>query len=241
VKRDWIHLVDTLQLTDSRRYLRHRGQPLLAIWGFGFRDRAPTPEQAAELINFFRHHPDPRYRVALLGGVPSRWRTLTGDSQADRRWASVYRTFDIISPWSVGRFRNEAEVDAFYAEVVAGDVAEARRLGRGYMPVLFPGFSWHNLNPRSPLNAIPRRGGRFYWRQVERAVRSGARMLYGAMFDEADEGTAMFKTAATAADAPANVPIVSLDIDGEALPSDWYLRLAGEAQRRLSRARPLVP
>jgi hypothetical protein len=233
IKSDWMHLVDTLRLTESPRYLRHGGRPLLAIWGFGFRDRSVTPEQAAELIAFFRHHPNPRYRVTLLGGVPARWRTLTGDSQTDRGWAAVYRSFDIISPWTVGRFRNEPEVERFYAETVMGDLAETGRLGIGYMPVLFPGFSWHNLNARAPLNAIPRRGGRFYWAQVERALRAGSRMLYGAMYDEVDEGTAMFKVAASAPDAPVNVPTVTLDIDGEALPSDWYLRLARETQRRL--------
>ena len=62
-------------------------------------------------------------------------------------------------------------------------------------------------------------------------------MLYGAMFDEVDEGTAMFKLRRDSRRrAPAGVPIVTLDADGEALPSDWYLRLAREAQRALSRA-----
>jgi hypothetical protein len=233
IEHDWMHLVDTLRLTESPRYLRHAGRPLLAIWGFGFRDRAVRPEQAAELIQFFTRHPNPRYRVTLLGGVPAQWRTLSGDSQPDPRWAEVYRSFDILSPWTVGRFRNEPEVERFYAETVMGDLVETRQLGIGYMPVLFPGFSWHNLDPRAPLNAIPRRGGRFYWAQVERALRAGSRMLYGAMYDEVDEGTAMFKIAASAPDAPVDVPTVTLDIDGEALPSDWYLRLARETQRRL--------
>jgi hypothetical protein len=39
VQRDWIHVVDTLRLLDSPRYLRHAGRPVLAIWGFGFNDR----------------------------------------------------------------------------------------------------------------------------------------------------------------------------------------------------------
>lgn len=233
IERDWMHLVDALRLTESPRYLRHDGRPLLAIWGFGFRDRAVRPEQAAALIAFFKYHPNPRYRATLLGGVPARWRTLSGDSQSDARWADVYRAFDIISPWTVGRFRNEAEVAQFYTGEVIADLAETRRLGIGYMPVLFPGFSWHNLNSRAPLNAIPRRGGRFYWAQVEHALRAGTRMMYGAMYDEVDEGTAMFKVAAAAPDAPADVPVVTLDIDGETLPSDWYLRLARETQRRL--------
>jgi len=62
-------------------------------------------------------------------------------------------------------------------------------------------------------------------------------MMYGAMFDEVDEGTAMFKLAPTRASVPAGVPIVTLDADGDRLPSDWYLQLAREAQRRLSAPR----
>jgi hypothetical protein len=34
---------------------------------------------------------------------------------------------------------------------------------------------------------------------------------------------------------PAGLSLVTLDADGEPLPSDWYLRLAREAQRRLRR------
>lgn len=237
IKRDWLHIVDDLHLTDSPRYLRHHGRPLLAIWGFGFVDRPATPDQAAELIDFFKNNPDPRYRVTLLGGVPARWRTLTRDSQADPRWAAVYRAFDVLSPWSVGRFSDDVGVDRFYDDEVANDRRETTRLGIDYLPVVFPGFSWHNMNPSAPFNRIPRRGGRFLWRQVTRALESGNTMLYGAMFDEVDEGTAMFKLAASARDAPSEVPLVTLDADGESLPSDWYLRLAREAQRRLALGR----
>ena len=233
VKRDWTYLVDTLRITESPRYLRHRGRPLVAIWGFGFRDRAPTPQQAADLIDFFKNNPDPRYRVTLLGGIPSRWRTLTRDSQTEATWARVYRSFDILSPWTVGRFTDDDTTDRFYDDEVRQDLAETRRLGLEYMPVIFPGFSWHNMNPTAPFNPIPRRGGRFYWHQVERAIAAGSTMLYGAMFDEVDEGTAMFKLAPTRDTAPAGVPIVTLDADGETLPSDWYLQLARAAQRRL--------
>ena len=233
VKRDWVHLVDTLRVTESARYLHHRGRPVLAIWGFGFQDRSATPDQAAELIHFFKNHPDPRYRVTLVGGVPSRWRTLTRDSQADSKWASVYRSFDIVSPWTVGRFGDSRGIDRFYTTEVTQDLVEIRRLGIEYLPVVFPGFSWHNLNPSAPFNSIARRGGRFYWRQVERALGAGNTMLYGAMFDEVDESTAMFKLVASRREAPTNVAVVTLDVDGESLPSDWYLRLARETQKRL--------
>jgi len=235
VKRDWTYLVDTLRVTESERYLRHNGRPLLAIWGFGFTDRPATPSQAAELIDFFKNNPDPRYRVTLFGGVPAGWRTLTRDSQPDPAWAGVYRSFDIISPWTIGRFRDDDGVDRFYREHVVPDSAEARAVGIEYMPVVFPGFSWRNMIRDAALNQIPRRGGRFFWRQIEQAIGAGNTMLYSAMFDEVDEGTAMFKLASTANEVPAAASIVTLDADGEMLPSDWYLQLAREAQQRLIR------
>lgn len=237
VERDWAYLVDTLRITESPQYLRHHGRPVLAIWGLGFRDRAPTPEQAAELIDFFKNNPDERFRVTLLGGVPSRWRTLSRDSKTEEAWSQVYRSFDILSPWTVGRFRDDETTDRFFRDEVVPDLIESGRLGLGYMPVVFPGFSWHNMNPTAPSNPIPRRGGRFFEHQIDQALQAGATMLYGAMFDEVDEGTAMFKLAPTRDSVPAGVPIVTLDADGEQLPSDWYLQLARQAQERLSAIR----
>ena len=64
-------------------------------------------------------------------------------------------------------------------------------------------------------------------------------MLYGAMFDEVDEGTAMFKIAPTKATLPAQGTFLSLDADGLALSSDFYLRLAGAATLRVRKQAPL--
>lgn len=51
------------------------------------------------------------------------------------------------------------------------------------------------------------------------------------MFDEVNEGTAIFKTAARRQDAPDQGFWLPLDADGSPLTSDWYLRLAGEITR----------
>jgi uncharacterized protein (TIGR03437 family) len=56
-------------------------------------------------------------------------------------------------------------------------------------------------------------------------------MLKIAMFDEVNESTAMFKVAAHRLDAPDQGYWLTLDADGFTLPSDWYLRLAGEITR----------
>jgi hypothetical protein len=94
-------------------------------------------------------------------------------------------------------------------------------------------FSWANLQSNGLYNQIPRSGGNFYWRQAYNAVRSGCTMIYGAMFDEVDEGTAMYKLAPTAAHLPAQGTFVPLNADGYNLGSDWYLRLADQAGRML--------
>jgi hypothetical protein len=239
IEADWKYLVDTLQVTASPRYLRDGGKPVLYLWGIGFADRAVTAADAATLVDWFTTSADPKYRATLVGGVPSRWRTLDGDAKPDAAWAAVYRSFDVLSPWTVGRFADDAGADAYRARLAA-DLATITGAGKRYMPVVFPGFSWHNLTG-FPSNQIPRRGGAFYWRQVWNAVGAGATMLKTAMFDEVDEGTAMFKLAPTAGQLPTGASLVPLDADGAALPSDFYLRVGGAATALLRGDAPLSP
>ena len=231
---DWNFLVRDLRITESPRYLHHNGKPVVAIWGFGFVDRGDTPEQALAAIRFFKSA-----GCTVMGGVPAYWRTLNRDAQSDPAWAAVFRSFDVISPWSVGRYDNDAGADLFAREVIKPDITAAKAAGRDYLPVIFPGFSWHNLNGGKP-NQIPRRGGAFYWRQAFNAVNAGCTMIYGAMFDEMDEGTAMFKLAPTAGQLPAQGTFVSLDADGMKLPAGWYLRLADAAGKMLRGEIPLT-
>src|SRR5260370_10246372 len=99
------------------------------------------------------------------------------------------------------------------------------------MPVIFPGFSWYSLNRGAGQNQIPRNGGSFIWCQAYNARRAGAQMLKIAMFDEVNEATANFKVAPRRQDAPDEGYWLTLDADGFTLPSDWYLRLAGEITR----------
>jgi hypothetical protein len=231
---DWAHLVDTLHITESPRYLKHGGRPVLAIWGMGFTDRPGTAEEAANLIDFLKGTAAAQYRVTLMGGVPTHWRTLSGDSKTDAAWADVYRSMDIISPWAVGRFGDEVGADTFKTNQIVPDAAEAATCNVEYMPVVWPGFSWYNLRDgASPLNQIPRGGGAFFWRQFYNAASAGCSMVYVAMFDEVDEGTAMFKLAPSVDTVPVEASFVTLDADGYDLPSDWYLRLAESATRVL--------
>lgn len=228
VKNDWMHLVDDLQILESPNYLHHNGRPVLSIWGFnvGGSRGGLTAGMAAEMVRWFTEGAPEKYRVTLKGGVNDDWCTQSSE------WQSVYDELDIISPWAVGRYGSESGADNFRTNNIEPDLINAEGRGADYMPVVFPGFSWFNLKGEK-FNHIKRNGGSFFWRQMYNAVDAGCDMMYVAMYDEVDEGTAIFKLAENAGQTPTTGRFVTLDIDGFHVPSDWYLRLTGAGTRML--------
>ncbi|MFD2864906.1 glycoside hydrolase family 71/99-like protein [Mucilaginibacter antarcticus] len=220
--KDWMFLVDSLQVTKGSSYLHHKGKPLLSIWGLGFdHTQFATVAQSDSLLDWFHKNAPKKYQATIMGGINDTWQTHTAD------WKAVYNKIDIISPWAVGRFGDDKGADKFRDRTVVPDKAYCDAHKIEYLPVIFPGFSWYNLRrTKSPFNQIPRRGGEFYWHQSYNVINAGVSMVYIAMYDEVDEGTAMYKAAPTAAERPANEKYLSLDQDGQSLPSDWYLQLA---------------
>ncbi len=238
VMADWRRLVDRMKLTRDpadRAYLHHKGKPVVAVWGIGFNDhRQYTLDECGALIDFLKY--DPEYGgCTVMIGVPSYWRNSDGkrDAVADPKLIEVMLKADIISPWSVGRYGNPKGALRYAKNVWEGDIAWCRDHGKDYLPVVFPGFSWHNLRGNAPLDQIPRLKGTFLWSQYAAAVESGATMVYQAMFDEVDEGTAIFKCT--------NDPPVgkSSFVTYEGLPSDYYLWLVGQAAAFLRNGKPI--
>ncbi len=236
VREDWKYLVDTKQVTRDpadHAYMYHNGKPVVAVWGIGFNDgRAYTLSECLDLVNFLKN--DPVYGgCTVMVGVPSYWRTLTIDCVNDTMVHTIIRAADIVSPWSVGRYGDSTSVTAYANSVWIPDINWCNDNNVEYLPVIFPGFSWHNMKPAYPLNQIPRVGGQFLWDQVKAAIDAGATMIYQAMFDEVDEGTAIFKVTNNPP-RPGGVDMfVTYDIDGYPLPSDEYLWLVGQASRGL--------
>jgi glycoprotein endo-alpha-1,2-mannosidase len=229
VMDDWKHLVDDLKITDQGKkttYLFQNGKPLVAFWGISAagRESGHIPE-IFDIMNFFKN--DPQYGGCSIHlGIPSRWRTLGSDTKGDPRLHEVIKMADVIHPWLVGRF-NAAKYEAYRQENIIDDVKWCKEMGKAYAPTVFPGFSWHNMKD-DVSDKIPRNKGEFYWKQIAGAIESGAEMLYVAMFDEIDEGTAIMKCAH-------NVPIgksVFVPIEKE-VPSDHYLWLTGMAGKML--------
>ena len=221
--RDWKELCEKYKLVsrNNNHYVYHHGKPLVAVWGIGFNDRRKYGyEQVKKIIDFLKSE-----GCSILVGVPTHWRTLTIDAVSDTRLLELVKQADIVHPWLVGRFDNHTYEP--YRKSIEEDIKWCKANGKDYMPVLFPGFSWHNMKKDAPQNMIPRLGGRFFWKQVKGAVDAGAESLYLAMFDEIDEGTAFFKCTNT----PPGGESSFITYEGEA--PDHYLWLAGEAAKYL--------
>jgi hypothetical protein len=229
VSEDWKMLRNKMNMGRDPAYQHHDGKPLVAIWGIGFNDgRKYTLKECRALIDFFKAD-----GCSVMLGVPTGWREQNRDATTDAAFHDVLKLADVISPWTVGRYSSPAGASAHAGKYYKQDIEWCRERSMDFLPVVFPGFSWHNLKPQDPLDKIPRLRGQFLWSQLAGAKQAGASMIYIAMFDEVDEGTAIFKCT--------NNPPVgeSRFLTFEGLPSDHYLWLAGEAGRMLRGQRPL--
>ena len=245
---DWKYLVDQLNVTNqqgTQTYLNFNGKPVVAIWGVGFPDRPYNIRNIGleRLIDFLKN--DPVYGgCAVMLGVPNSWRTLRGDCNPDPYLHDLVKQCDIVLPWSVQRYSPLLHNDMNrYRDDLIEDMKWCRENNLSYVPCVYPGFSWHNLSRYEfpddvkPIASIPRMGGRFYWQMLSTAISSGASMLYVAMFDEVNEGTAIFKVTDNPPVSKTNPETKFADLEGK--PSDYYLWLTGEAAKVLRNEAPL--
>lgn len=247
VIEDWKMLVDELNVTnqgDDQTYLFHNGKPLVAIWGLGFPDRPYDIRKIGvnRLIDFLKN--DPVYGgCSVMLGVPTYFRELNKDCLPDPYLHEVIRSADIVMPWMVQRFTPLVHnpIDHIRDHVMA-DISWCKENGVDYVPIAYPGFSWRNLSLANKdlarytaYGAIPRLGGRFYWDQLTTLIGAGAEMIYVAMFDEIDEGTAIMKVS----DNPPNSENARF-VGNDGVPSDHYLWLTGLGAKMLRKEMPVI-
>ncbi|KAG6901998.1 hypothetical protein C0995_005798 [Termitomyces sp. Mi166 len=242
LERDWVHLIRNQGVLDSPNYLREKGKAVVALWGFGFENAGHTPALVRAITIYIRNvTPGGAY---IMAGAPAHWRTATSDADRNPDFLDVWlNDFDAISPWTVGRYRSEKEADDFAETKMKGDVElikqrneEGRWRKIDYIPVVLPGGSGFNVSQgRWGFNDIKRNGGRFLWQQIFNAKHLGVRTMYGAMWDEYDEGTAFMPVIEKKRMLPVSDrhPFLALDEDGYDLPSDWYMRICGFAAEGL--------
>ena len=226
--REWRRLVDT-GVTADPRYLHQGGKPVVQVWGY-YRGKGhdPMPAGLADSLLALFHDPGP-YAAYLVGGGDWAWRR-----HPDPAFRASVAALDGYAPWNVANYSTEPSGKRHASlGTWADDKRECERLGRLWLPVVYPGFAWTHLKGKGAAGAtIPRDGGRFLWEQFVELARLGADSAFVAMFDEVDEGTAVFKVTD---DPPLQAGFVGLD----AMPSDWYLRLVGEGARMLRKERPI--
>lgn len=243
VIEDWKRLVDNLKVTQSPNYLHHNGGPLVAIWGLGFPDRPYDIREIGinRLIDFLKN--DPVYGgCSVMLGVPTYFRDLNKDCLPDPYLHEVIKSADIVLPWMVQRFTPLLHQDEIrYRDHVIEDIAWCQNNNVDYVPLVYPGFSWHNLSKRNPglarhtaYGAIPRAGGKFFWDLAYNAINAGGEMLYIAMFDEVDEGTAIIPILNN----PPNTGDSEF-VGNDDIPADHYLFLTGQAGKMLRKEIPL--
>lgn len=226
VRNDWGHLKAGPMSGSDPAYLLLEQKPLVALWGLGFSDRPPALKEWEKLLRFFKQE-----GCSIMVGVPYWWRTQRRDAITDPALPDLIKLADVVSPWAVGRIRTPGDAASRVDDPMKPDLAWCREHGLDYLPVIFPGFSWTNLQQSrgrtEPFNSIPRLGGRFLWSQAVAAKQAGATAVYVAMFDEMDEGTAIFKTSADPPVGPSRF------LTEPGLPPDHYLRLTGKIGRMM--------
>ncbi len=230
ITNDWKHLVDDLHVLQSPAYVWQNGRPVYGLWGVGVNSRQWVPRDVEQLLDFYQNGED-RYRSYVVAGVPVNWRT-----DPPSGWKEVFDSVDMISPWRT-IFNDPDRLKTRMQE----DLAYCNSIGIDYNPVVSPGASTQHLRDSEEMrNWKPRDGGHFLWKQVYEVIKMGSKFMYVAMFDEVDEGTAMYKMAETVDDLPVGADHVPLDEDGYQLPSDWYLQVGTEIQKMLEGKIPLT-
>lgn len=232
-KSDWEHMERDLKITDSPAYAYQDGKPVICIWGFGLNSRSNAPEKSQAILNWLKGK-----GYYIIGGVPTNFRTGTSDSHPG--YEEVYKSFDMLSPWTVGRYGNTGGIDSYKNNYLIPDYAYCQANGIAYQPVMFSGFAWSNWNSNK-VNEMPRNRGEFLWRQLYNIRDVGIPNAYIAMFDEYDEGTAILPAADSYFSIPTDQYFLTYSADGTYISSDFYMRLAGKATKALKGIDPLTP
>jgi hypothetical protein len=225
IQRDWQYLVDEMKITQDPCYLHHNGKPVVGLYGF-YKSQIDTFATAGAALDIFQKGL-PQYQGFVIGAGFWPWRI---DAKfAD--WKPLIYRMGGWQGWNVG---NAADGHPPNTDYYPGDKADLDAHGVMFQPLIYPGGSAFNREKKSPPGKIlDRMKGDFIWAQFARARQISAQSVFIAMFDEIDEGTAIFKVT----NAP---PSQHWFRDYEGLPSDCYLCYTGQGGKMMRGEIPLT-
>ncbi len=196
------------------RYLKVNGKPVVRIFGIGSKRNQVKDSGGAYIFtatDAVREINELKKKYTVILGVNAGWRDAT-NTQIREDWTGefagrgrrVWRSADIIQPWSIMAFQTKSSGTQYYSQRVKKDIEWDSRLT--IAPTIWPGFSWRNKkdgisNSGGPLayESVARGDGSFYWNNafqafdVLRKKNVANKMITVAMFDELNEGTGIMK------------------------------------------------
>ena len=230
-------LIERYNLMDrsmgQRYFLYHNGKPLIGLVSVGQKTAAYSIAQAQAVVDGLQE-----LGFSVILGVPAYWRNPgEGDCVNDSAITTLIQDVDIIMPWLVGVYdydgtvtgTTEGKFTDYFSERMEekkigtyiyshGDFSQADNYGVEYCPLVFAGFSDRNIHQNNQV--FERYSGNFYWQQIYKYINKGAKMLYVAMFDEIDEGTAIYKC------------LRKSEVPSDTYGSDYYVVYENGAYRR---------
>ena len=231
ILKDWQTLLKHMEFNKDKSYQRHNGKIVLCITWLGIshikKDGTQKTgidiDESIELLKTLKS--DPKYgNPCVVLGTATGWREQEKDCNPDPDYINLVKLADVVHPWSPGRYRSIEGFKKHIKEFIIKDLKWLRKYNIDFMPVVFPGFSRHNMRGDG-VARIPRLKGKFLESQYSGYFDLDVRMIFQAIFDEVDEGTAIFKCV--------NDPPGKNFITYEGLPSDYYLKLVGQKAKEL--------
>ncbi len=231
ILKDWGTLLERMEFDKDKSYQRHNGKIVLCITWLGVshtkkngkQKTAIDPEESIKLLKTLKS--DPKYgNPCIVLGTPTGWRKQENDSNPDPNYLNLVKLADVVHPWVVGRFKSINGFKKHIKRYIRDDIKWLKKHNIDFMPVAYPGFSRDNMTGDG-LGKYPRLKGKFLAAQYDGYFGQGVRMIFQAIFDEMDEGTAIFKCV--------NNPPGKNFITYEGLPSDYYLKYIGQKAKEL--------
>ncbi len=211
-------LINDYALNDRSKqkyYLYENGKPMLALWGVGFNDNAhPKPSVLMKYVEQLQAQ-----GWSIMLGCPAYWRQGGNDCVTGAEHTALINLIkkcDAFMPWYVGRFGYDNFGNDDWQNRIKQDIEKAKTFSTKdhkvvYAVHTFPGGSDRNMHPNNGYpggdgtNTGFRFGGKFFWKQLYCDIKNGAEAIYVGMFDEMDEGTAIFKQLHVS-EVPSNIP-----------------------------------